>query len=974
MKRPTAPLSPMAIFNEALDLDRPKDRAAYLDRVCGSDPDLRARVETLLAAHGRAGGFLESPAVVPTADLDPRGPVEAVGTVIGPYMLMETLGEGGMGVVYVAEQTEPVRRKVALKVIKPGMDSKQVIARFEAERQALALMDHPNIARVLDAGATESGRPFFVMELVRGIPITEYCDREQLTVPERLELFVLVCRAVQHAHQKGIIHRDLKPSNVLVTVIDGVAVPKVIDFGVAKATGQRLTDQTLYTGLHQFVGTPLYMSPEQADLAGVDIDTRSDIYALGVLLYELLTGTTPFDQETFRKAALDEVRRIVREQEPPTPSTRLSALGESLSTVSAKRNTAPKQLSHTVRGELDWIVMKALEKDRNRRYETADNFAADVMRHLADQPVEACPPSQWYHLQKFARRHRSRIAALGVFVVLVLSLAFAVGRQAAERTARRAETARSVTRALDEAERLMQLAKWQDALAAVRQAEALLEEGGGGAPRLRSHMLRANLEMVLRLDEIRQEMSAVKDDHFDTGLANRLYGETFRDYGIDVETLRPDVVASKMPAGPVREELIAALDDWMRIRRGMRRKDHADWKRLLAAAHAADPDPWRNRVREAWVSDDRKALGELARAAPLDRLHPCDVLLLEANLDDDRAVVVLREAQRRRPGDFWLNHALGMRLHNMRPARLEEAIGYLRTASALRPECPGAVLNVGHVLGMADRNDEAIAAYEQAIRLKPDYVMAYSNLGAALIDAQRFDEAIRACREAIRLNPRSAAAHGNLGMALMQTGQRDEAIAALREALRLEPGSRLAIRQLAIAYFEKAASGLRRLYRTIHRHIVRLPSPRPFLQSLLDPRSLPMLRRHFVLKVLAAGLIASPALAGGIRYRFTGFDVPGAITRPLATSTTSPRSWATVTTARRITDSSGVKALSHSSTPRGPSIPAPSRSMMLARSSAHTTPLRCTIIMVIFSAGATSRRWTFPVPHGQAARGSISLA
>jgi probable HAF family extracellular repeat protein len=895
-------MSPMAIFNEALDLDTPHDRAAYLDRACASDPDLRARVETLLAAHGRAGGFLESPAVVPTADLDSRGPVEGVGTVIGPYTLMEPLGEGGMGVVYEADQTRPVRRKVALKVIKPGMDSKQVVARFEAERQALALMDHPNIAKVHDAGTTPGGRPYFVMELVRGIPITDYCDRETLSIPERLELFVRVCRAVQHAHQKGVIHRDLKPTNILVTLHDGVPVPKVIDFGVAKATGQALTDKTIHTGFTQMVGTPLYMSPEQAELSGLDIDTRSDIYSLGVLFYELLTGTTPFESETLKRAAFDEMRRIIREEEPQRPSLRLSSLGEDLTTVSARRATDPRRLNREVRGELDWIAMKALDKDRRRRYETANDLAADVVRHLNNQPVEACPPSKLYHLQKFLRRHRSRFAAAGLIGVLGLSLAIAVGRQAAERAARRAETAGAVSRALAEAEEATRLSKWPDASAAVSQAEAILGPDGPDALRKRCRRLRQDLTMVARLDEIRQAMSAVKDDqsesvwtnhqyvsrqrstasssadHLDTGLADRRYGEAFRDYGIDADTLSPAAVAARMPAGPVREELVASLDDWMRVRREMHKNDDAGWKRLLAAARAADPDPWRNRVREAWEQGDQKALRELAGSAPLDRLHPCDVLLLEANLDYDRAVAVLREAQRRRPGDFWLNHALGMRLHSMQPPRFEEAIGYLRTAAALRPESPGAVLNVGHVLQVADRTDEAIAAYEQAIRLKPDYAMAYSNLGGALVDAERFDEAIRACREAIRLNPYSAAAHGNLGRALTETGELDAAIAALRESLRLEPHGRLAARYLAIACFKKVATGLRSVHRTIDRRIVRLPIPRPFLQTLLDPRSPPMLRRHFVLKLLAAGVLASPAYAQKPpRYVFTNLDVPGAL-------------------------------------------------------------------------------------------------
>src|SRR5690242_13940521 len=333
------------IFLAALEIEEPEARSSYLDEACG-DPELRRHVERLLALDARASGFLAAPAPMPTATvpLDSRPDVEGPGTAIGPYRLLEPIGEGGMGTVYVAEQAEPVRRRVALKLIRPGMDSKQVVARFEAERQALAMMDHPNIARVLDGGVTEGGLPYFVMELVRAVPITDYAYRERLSIRDRLELCVAVCRAVQHAHQKGVIHRDIKPSNVLVTVIDGTAVPKVIDFGVAKATGGALTDRTLFTGFHQFVGTPLYVSPEQAELSGVDVDTRSDIYSLGVLLYELLTGTTPFDSETMKRAAFDEMRRIIREEEPPKPSTRLSALGATRTTVSANRGADPRRL------------------------------------------------------------------------------------------------------------------------------------------------------------------------------------------------------------------------------------------------------------------------------------------------------------------------------------------------------------------------------------------------------------------------------------------------------------------------------------------------------------------------------------------------------------------------------------------------------------------------------------------------------
>jgi WD40 repeat protein/serine/threonine protein kinase len=411
-----------AIFFAALEAGSSQERAAYLDQACAGSPDLRRRVEKMLAAQAQAGSFLEQPAHAPaaTATVDEPPIAERPGAVVGPYKLMEQIGEGGMGLVFVAEQQYPVRRKVALKVIKPGMDTRQVVARFEAERQTLALMDHPNIAKVLDGGETAGGRPYFVMELVRGVPITDYCDQNRVPVRERLDLFVAVCQAVQHAHQKGVIHRDLKPSNVLVTLHDGTPVVKVIDFGVAKATGGRLTDRTVYTQFAQLIGTPLYMSPEQAALSGLDVDTRSDVYALGVVLYELLTGTTPFDPERLREADYDEIRRIIREDEPPRPSTRVTTLGQAATTVSAGRKSDAKRLRQMLRGELDWIVMKCLEKDRNRRYESASALAADVQRYLSDQPVLACPPSAWYRFRKLARRNRRALVMASVFALAAL--------------------------------------------------------------------------------------------------------------------------------------------------------------------------------------------------------------------------------------------------------------------------------------------------------------------------------------------------------------------------------------------------------------------------------------------------------------------------------------------------------------------------------------------------------------------------
>jgi eukaryotic-like serine/threonine-protein kinase len=410
------------LFLKALDMPSLAERETYLEGACGDDTALRAKVNALLKCH-EADSFLDQPAadLLQPQTASEAAPSEKPGDRIGRYKLLQRIGEGGCGVVYMAEQEEPVRRRVALKVIKLGMDTRQVIARFEAERQALAIMDHPNIAQVYDAGSTETGRPYFVMELVRGIKITDYCDENNLSTEQRLDLFIQVCHAIQHAHQKGIIHRDIKPSNILVTVNDGLPVPKVIDFGIAKATEQRLTDKTLFTAFEQFIGTPAYMSPEQAAMTSLDIDTRSDVYALGVLLYELLTGKTPFDAKTLVAAGLEEMRRIIREQEPVRPSTRLSTLqNEELTKAAKRRGTEVPRLVHLVRGDLDWIVMKCLEKDRTRRYETANGLALDIERHLGNEPVVARPPSGLYRFQKLVHRNKLAFAAAAALLAVLL--------------------------------------------------------------------------------------------------------------------------------------------------------------------------------------------------------------------------------------------------------------------------------------------------------------------------------------------------------------------------------------------------------------------------------------------------------------------------------------------------------------------------------------------------------------------------
>ncbi len=558
-------------------------RSAFLDAMCDGDAALRQRLEALLAAHEAAESLLAEPPVArivaATIKLDLADvPDEAVGQTLGRYKLLEQIGEGGCGMVYVAEQKEPVRRKVALKVIKLGMDTKQVVARFEAERQALAMMDHPNIAKVLDAGTTDVGRPYFVMELVRGVKITDYCDQANLSTKERLDLFIKVCHAIQHAHQKGIIHRDIKPSNILVTLHDGVPVPKVIDFGIAKATQGELTDKTIHTQFQQFIGTPAYMSPEQAEMSGLDIDTRSDIYSLGVLLYELLAGSTPFDPKELMSQGIDAMRKTIREKEPQRPSTRFATLGADQLTTTAKRRSADTaKLLHQLKGDLDWIVMKCLEKDRQRRYDTANGLAADLKRHLDNEPVVARPPSQLYRLQKMVRRNKAAtVGVASVALALVLGLGLATAALVRERAARqreqvaqqreraqsvRADTVTTFIDSLvsDQLPTLMQQGNVRGARELIRKADALASSSLSNAPAAELKV-RGNLAKVLTF-QLRDFAAALQQAE---GINRLLPRVTDEQLSVPRDEVRLGVSATRLWAAgeqiPAQEQAMKELE------------------------------------------------------------------------------------------------------------------------------------------------------------------------------------------------------------------------------------------------------------------------------------------------------------------------------------------------------------------------------------------------------------------------------
>jgi serine/threonine protein kinase/tetratricopeptide (TPR) repeat protein len=816
-------MNELDLFAAAIAIADPTERAALLDRECAGRADLRQRLDLLLGAHARSHPLLDEGSPDGTAAYAP--PPSLVGTVIaGRYKLLEEIGEGGMGAVWVAEQTEPVKRKVALKLIKAGMDSKSVLARFEAERQALALMDHPNIAKVFDGGLTDAGRPFFAMEYVKGIPITEYCDATKLSVSERLNLFVQVCSAVQHAHQKGIIHRDLKPSNILVAPYDDKPVPKVIDFGLAKAMHQSLTGRTLHTAHETVLGTPLYMSPEQAQLNNLGVDTRSDIYSLGVLLYELLTGTTPLEKKRFKEAAWDEIRRIIREEEPPRPSTRLSSTNM-LASLAACRQTEPLKLTKQVRGELDWIVMKSLEKDRSRRYETANGFAMDIQRYLAGEPVLAVPASASYRLRKFARRHRGALAGAAVLTVALLlalgTAAASIGYVVRDRTARQAELEREratrqakteaeVEAALREAEFFRQQTRWPEALAAAQKADAVLKSGeGDSAVEERVRQAVADLNMVVELENIQLRKSPSHSNPTEMKQAEDDYVAAFRRYGIDVDALPAETAAERIRARPIRGELVAALNDWIVRRNNSLNNGNFDrgglkdpgTRHLLTVLRAANPDPWSNGGWNAMsqpMPERKTLLLQLTAEMPVGEIPPVTVILLAFGLRSvgapEQAAALLAKAQRLHPDNFWLNHDLAHCLALVGGSRLEEALRYYTAAQALRPRSPEVLVNFGSALQKKGAVDDAIALCRNAISLQPNHPAAYRylgtayrSLGSALGAKGLWDEAEATYREALRLWPNDGNFHFDLANCLRQKQALDQAIAEYREGLRHRP-------------------------------------------------------------------------------------------------------------------------------------------------------------------------------------------
>ena len=720
---------------------------------------------------------------------------EQPGAMIGRYKLRELIGEGGMGTVWIAEQTEPVRRKVALKLVKAGMDTKEVLSRFQVERQALALMDHPNIAKVHDGGVTASGRPFFVMEYVKGIPITTYCDEAKLPLKQRLELFVDVCQAVQHAHQKGIIHRDLKPSNVLVCLYDGRPVPKIIDFGLAKAMHQPLTENTLYTAHGLMVGTPQYMSPEQAEFNNLDVDTRTDVYSLGVILYELLTGTTPLERKRIKEAAAHEVLRLIKEEDPQRPSTKISSSG-SLPTVAAQRSLEPGQLSRLVKGDLDWIAMKALEKDRGRRYETANGLARDVQRYLADEPVEACPPSMAYKLRKLARRYKSALVMTALLSIVVLGalsvVAGSVGYVVRDRLNRQAHLERQTKNALEELQRAVEENRLAEAEVAWKKAEGFLASSES-ASTLDAEVKRwqADLKMVQRLRDIHLDDTADPTDSSGSAATFAAYRQAFDDYGASIDKDAPATAAARIRESSIRKYLLAAIDDWIQnLEVGLASgRQTNESERLRTIATLVDDDLWRIKLRAASLAKDVSQLKQLAEDDQWQGQLPLTTAVLAMTLldcgDYDSAYRLLDRTLERHPNDFDAHLGLGLMSKLADPFK---SVRHLQFCRDQRPRNAGIRTALSQAHYECDELTPAIDEAREAIRLRGDYAAAYAALGLAL--AWIHDEgSVPAYRAAVGLEPTLGDACYALADALIGQNKLAEAEKVFRAAIEKGPQS-----------------------------------------------------------------------------------------------------------------------------------------------------------------------------------------
>jgi Protein kinase domain len=753
----------------ALDGRIPDDGAASVESSCRGDTVLQRPDEYGHAACGGSDEWSDNAVDVPRpTQIGPIG--EQAGLSIGRYTLLELIGEGAMGSVWMARQTEPVKRLVAIKFIKAGPDSKAVLSRFEAERQALALMDHPNIAKVFDGGVSRHGSPYFAMELVIGLPITRYCDGRKLTPRARLELFVPVCRAVQHAHLKGVIHRDLKPSNVLVAQCDDRPAPKVIDFGVAKAVGQPLTENTLVTGFGTIVGTPAYMSPEQAKLNQLDVDTRSDIYALGILLYELLTGSTPFSKQILENPGLLEVLRVIREEEPSRPSTKVGT-AELLHSIAANRGTEPKALTRLLRSELDWIVMKALEKDRNRRYETANALAADIERYLTGKAVHAHPPSAAYRLRKMVRRNRGRfVAAIAVLIALLAGAAVStwqVAERRREQAERRKEEESVAARArqavglqLDRAEASLKDHRLSQVHSSLGQAELLLVDAD--APELpdRVAAIKRDLDMVQRLDDAfawRWNLAKGQVCLF-PDKAKEMLPTAFRQYGFSIGNESSEAAVRMIRNSTIADALRLALEQWFFLeprRPGLR-----------ATLDANDGDPVRAEIRAAVFEGRRDRVSELVDKADPHKIPPELATSLGMYLPTEQGLRVMKAAWRRQPESFPLVITIAARLTELdvvQKGSAPEAVGWCRTAVAIRPENAFAHHCLGVALGEAGDEDGRRAELREAMRLAPRFSRAASVLAFELSrNPAKREEAFALYSLMVAAQPHSAGGHAGL--------------------------------------------------------------------------------------------------------------------------------------------------------------------------------------------------------------------